>query len=79
MDIQQTVLDFLREKTGGADIAPDTELLKSGLVNSLFALEIVVFVEKTFHLKLGRKDISPENFSSAASITALVERLGGQA
>lgn len=79
MEVQQIVLDFLREKTGGADIQADTQLLKSGLVNSLFALEIVVFVEKTFGLKLGRKDISPENFASAASITALVERLGGKA
>lgn len=75
MNIQETILRFLREKTGQADIAPDTELLKSGLVNSLFALEMVVFVETTFGLKLGRKDITPENFSSADQITALVERL----
>lgn len=77
MEIRQPLLQFLREKTGKADLAGDTELLQSGLVNSLFALEIVLFVEKTFACKLGRKDISPQNFSSADRIAALVERLHG--
>lgn len=78
MNTKETVLGFLREKTGCGELTEETELLKSGLVNSLFALEVVVFVERTFGLKLGRRDITPANFDSAAHIAALVERLRGE-
>ena len=50
-------------------------MMKSGLVNSLFALEIVMFVEKTFQIKLKRKDIKPENFSTVRRIAELVRRV----
>ncbi len=79
MDVKETVLAFLRENTGRSDLAGDTELLKSGLVNSLFALEVVVFVERTFGVKQKRGDITPENFSCADAIAALAARLKGGA
>lgn len=78
MDVKETVLRFLWEKTGSSHLTEDTELLKSGLVNSLFALEVVVFVEQTFGVKLKRGDITPANFDSAAHIAALVDRLKGE-
>jgi len=75
MDVKETVFRFLKEKTKSDALTEETELLKSGLVNSLFALEIVVFVEQTFGVKLKRKDITAENFSSVNRIAALVDRL----
>lgn len=78
MDVKETVLRFLREKTGSGELTEETELLKSGLVNSLFALEVVVFVEQTFGVKLKRGDITPANFDSAAHIAALVARIRGE-
>lgn len=74
-NIFQTVFTFLQEKTKCSTLNGDTDLMKSGLVNSLFALEIVMFVEKTFHIKLGRKDITAENFRTVNQIAALVERV----
>ncbi len=76
--IKESMIEFLKKETKCKDLDGDMDLMKSGLVNSLFALQIVMFVEETFHIKLGRKDINAENFSTVNSIVALVERLGGR-
>ncbi len=73
---KEIITEFLEKETKCKNLDGDMDLMKSGLVNSLFALQIVMFVEKTFHIKLGRKDISVENFSTVNRIAALVERLG---
>ena len=75
MSIQQQIYNFLHEKNPQVELNDDTELFKSGVVNSLFALEIVIFVETTFGIRLKRKDVKLENFESINRIAALVERV----
>ncbi len=77
MTVQERILQFLREKNRDKAIEADTELFQSGAVNSLFALEIVMFVEDEFHIKLKKNDLKIENFSTVERIAALVERTGG--
>jgi len=79
MDTRERIFRFFEEKGLAAGLDYDTELLRSKHINSLFALQIVMFVEREFHIRLGRKDISEENFHSVNAIAALVERrLGGE-
>lgn len=73
--IKETILAFLKKETKCKNLDDDMDLMKSGMVTSLFALQIVMFVEKTFHIKLSRKDINAENFRTVNRITALVQRL----
>ncbi len=75
MSIQEQIYNFLHEKNPQAELTYETELFKSGVVNSLFALEIVIFVETTFGIRLKRKDVKLENFESINRIAALVERV----
>ncbi len=72
---KETIIAFLEQATKCKNLDGDMDLMKSGLVNSLFALQIVMFVEKTFNIKLSRKDINAENFSTVNSIVSLVKRL----
>lgn len=73
MDIQERIFQFFVEKKKADGLAYDTELLKSKFINSLFALQIVTFVEKEFKIKLSRKEISMDNFHSINAIAALVD------
>ena len=75
MSIQQQIYNFLHEKNPQVELNDDTQLFKSAVVNSLFALEIVIFVETTFGIRLKRKDVKLENFESINRIAALVERV----
>lgn len=73
MNTQEKIFQFFVDKKKADGLTYDTELLKSKHINSLFALQIVTFVEKEFHIKLGRKEISTENFHSINAIAALVD------
>lgn len=75
MDTKETIYQFFAEKkmTDGLDY--DTELMDSGKVNSLFALEIVLYLEKTFKIRLKGKDINKNNFRTINAMAELVERV----
>lgn len=77
MDTTEKILEFFRKEKKAKDIDADTDLFAGGLVNSLFALQTVLFLEKTFSIKIPRKEISKENLSSVAKMAALVERIKG--
>lgn len=74
MDTRQRIFQFFVDKNKADGLDYDTELLNSRHINSLFALQIVLFVEKEFQVKLSRKEISMENFHSINAIAQLVDR-----
>ena len=77
MDTCQKILTFFIEEKKISGITPDTDLFASGYVNSLFALEMVLFLEKTFSIKIPRKEMRRENFTTVQRMADLVERVQG--
>ena len=69
MTTEERILEFFKAK--GNDINVDTDLFKGGYVNSLFALEVVMYLEKEFKIK--NKDITEKNFKTVAQIAKTVE------
>ena len=51
-------------------LANDTQLLDSGILDSLSLLRIVVFLEEQFGITMGDADLLPENFASVDAICA---------
>lgn len=76
--IENKIFEFFKEKGISSDLKADTDLFSGEYINSLFALEMVVYLESTFKIKIKNRDINEENFRTVANITALVERLGGK-
>ena len=77
MDTCQKILTFFIEEKKIFGITPDTDLFAGGYVNSLFALEMVLFLEKTFSIKIPRKEMRRENFTTVQRMADLVERVQG--
>lgn len=75
MTVSEILLDFFKNEKKITDIDENTDLFREGHVNSLFALEMVVFLEKTFSFKIPRKEMKKDNFKSVAAMASLVERL----
>ncbi len=76
MSTQERIYKFFVEKNKADDaLMWDTDLLSGGYVNSLFALEIVMYLEKEFKIRIKRRDITDDNFRTINNMTALVERL----
>lgn len=73
--IEQRLLDFLVERTK-IEWEVGQDLFDSGVLSSLFAMELVVFVEKAFDVSIEREDLALANFRTVRAMTDLVLRLG---
>jgi len=69
------VLAFVRGRYPQADIEASQDIFALGFVNSLFAMELVMFVEKTFDVTIPNEELRIDNFRTANSIAGLVSRL----
>ncbi|MFJ1598667.1 acyl carrier protein [Streptomyces sp. NPDC088261] len=72
--VQADLLRFLANRTGRAWTA-DTDVFGSGGLSSLFAMEMVVHLERTYGVSIRGGDLRMENFRTVLRMSALVERL----
>lgn len=73
---EQELVDFLHSRTKKV-WEEDTDLFASGGLSSLFAMEIVVHLEKTYGVSVRGKDLRLDNFRTVRSMASLVRRLQG--
>ena len=71
-DILHRVKGFLGQFIKDTDIDPDLNLFTSGTLNSLFAMQLVLFVEKEFKIQVSNEDLDLENFKSLNTITRFI-------
>ena len=76
-EIQQKIVGFLVSATGQSSIDGDTELQESGIIDSLMMMDLLVFVETEFGVRLDFEDLTPDAFHSPATIARLIERRKG--
>jgi methoxymalonate biosynthesis acyl carrier protein len=69
------ILAFISGRYPQVEISETDNIFQIGFVNSLFAMELVMFIEKTFSVTVPNDELRIENFHSAQSMTELVERL----
>ncbi len=76
--IRETVKRFILISINIPNLDSDDDLFESGIVNSLFAVQLMTFIEKTFAIELGTDDLDIENFKSLNATTAFVLRKNGR-
>ena len=78
-DIAKQIRDYIEEMVlyGDPLESDDTSLIKSGMIDSTGAMEMVFFLEETFEIAVPNDDIKPENLDTVNLATALVFRLQG--
>lgn len=74
--IYDGVLAFLRAQTGKPDLAGDTPLLTSGLLDSLLVMDVVAYVESAFGVRLAVVDLTPDHLATVRQIAGVVARRG---
>ena len=64
---------------GGANttIADNDQLLEQGIIDSFGIMSLLGFLEEKFSVHIEGDDLTPENFSSIGTISALIERKAG--
>lgn len=65
---------FLQPFFPNRPLAEDEDIFALGLVNSLFAMQLVLFVEQAFEITVDDDDLDLQNFASVNAIAGLVDR-----
>ncbi|BAZ20909.1 putative D-alanyl carrier protein [Kalymmatonema gypsitolerans NIES-4073] len=74
---QAKIKTFLSKFFGNHDLQLDEDIFALGFVNSMFAMQLVLFVEQEFQISIENEDLEFENFRTINSIANLVERKTG--
>jgi methoxymalonate biosynthesis acyl carrier protein len=71
-DVKGTLRHFVIRSINLPDLADDDDLFESGLVNSLFAIQLMTFIEKTFGVEVDADDLDIKNFRSIDAAASFV-------
>ena len=66
------VREFLGQFISDTDIDPGVNLFESGLVTSLFAMQLLLYVEAEFGIQVTNEDLDVKNFQSLNAVTDFV-------
>ena len=77
--VKQVLREFILDSINIRDLGDDDDLFESGIVNSLFAVQWMTFIEKKFKIEIGVEDLDIQNFKSLNAATAFVMRRNGSA
>lgn len=73
-EIRTRIESFLVRHLRSEGVGRDCDIFGLGLVTSLFALQLVEFVEGEFSLMVETEDLELDNFRSVDAIAQFVER-----
>jgi acyl carrier protein len=74
--INKSIKEFILEAIAVPELDDDMDLFKSGIVNSLFAVQLIAFLEKTFGIEVTSDDLKIENFKSINATASFVIEKG---
>ena len=69
------VMKILAEVKPGIEAEPDTELVRTGVLDSVDIMSVVMALAEEFDLEISPLDLKEENFHTPNAILDLVNRL----
>ena len=73
--IRKYVQTYLKSQGEEKSVSDQDHLFQLGLVDSLFAVSLVHFIEKTWSIQVPDDCLEIENFSSINSMAILIEKI----
>jgi acyl carrier protein len=72
-DIAKTVRTFIGDHVQDGELGDDHDIFATGSVSSLFAVQLVMWVERTFAVVVHPADLDIENFRTVNHVVRFVE------
>jgi acyl carrier protein len=76
-DVEQFILSEFMHGSAVERIAPDEDLLATGIVDSHGIMQLVAFLKERYGVTVADEELKPENFQTLARIEAFVQRAEG--
>ena len=74
MNTKEKIKVFLAKFIKVAEINDTDNIFEKGLVNSLFAMNLVNFIETEFDISIDNMELDLDNFKDINSIVALIDK-----
>lgn len=78
MELKEKIRAYIKKNLivfdDDVSFADSDNIFELGLVNSLFAMKLVTFVEREFDIEIENDDLNIGNFKCVDNIAALVEK-----
>lgn len=71
--IRAKVRKFIQKYSNKDDIADNQNLFEMSFANSLFAMQLILFIEKEFELAVASEDIGIDNFDTVDKICGFIQ------
>lgn len=75
MTYTQDIRNFLENFISEEDFSDEDDIFELGLVSSLMAMQLVLFVEKTLDTRVESEDLDLDNFRSIARMDAFMRKI----
>lgn len=73
-DHDDRILRFITGRFPQAEITETQDIFSLGYINSLFAMELVMFIEKEFSIMIPNDELRIDNFRTVTAMSGLVDR-----
>ncbi|MGM1064049.1 acyl carrier protein [Saccharothrix sp. Mg75] len=73
-DVRTEIRSFIAAKFPRLSFTDEQDIFALGFVNSLFAMELVMFIEKAFATRIPNEELMLDNFRTVERMTELVQR-----
>ena len=70
---QEIIRNYILENVSIPELDNDFDIFEAGIVNSLFAIELMTFLEKAFSIKVTMDDLDMANFKSVNATSQFVQ------
>lgn len=74
-NIKQQIRGFIKRFIGEYDLKDDEDIFSIGMISSLFAMQLIMFIEQEFSLQVDINDMEISNFNTVNAISKYVERM----
>jgi methoxymalonate biosynthesis acyl carrier protein len=71
---REKIKAFLARVVRDYDLQDNEDIFGLGFVNSMFAMQLVLFVEQEFKISIENEDLEIDNFNTINALVNLVER-----
>ena len=72
-DIKEKIYGFLSDHFKDYQLKDDEDIFATGFINSMFAMQLVLFIEKEFQLTINDEELDFENFRTVNAMIRLIE------
>ena len=73
MEVKETVRKFISRYVREKQFDNSDNIFEKGYVNSLFFMQLVLFIEKQFQITIQNEDLAVVNFQSVDTIASFIE------